>query len=386
MGDVISLGDCLRAERSIGVLSWHVVDFGDAVPLSELLQKQLAVGCAAERNQRDLHSLAAGSEWILQNRPNRIRKFKRVSFAATLVRQAEFNSALGIKQHAAETGLAVPPLLSSPIRDSLYPGQDRDIRLFNWMLLPAMWGPTTANALILEVNELSDKAIGHYFTCPTPTDDMLYLVAHRGNLRWAKPAAQTLPSEWRRWKESVPILYHHSACDGWGYLKTGASVMDAQWRKSTRCPDFDKIICTDVCVAGSETDMKNEDEAETTQWADLPILAEPISDARELAGRREWQSMLNLIAPSENAMSILPWIETPTVGNAGADKTSGGNEDVMGQELDEVLETWKEVDSQPEFELGISTVGDFHHEYITGFVTPCAWWWCGYSPTGREYE
>ena len=91
----------------------------------------------------------------------------------------EFNSENQINQHAERDGLAVPPLLSSALRDTLYPGHDRDIRLFNWLFLPSMWISVTANVSILEASELGDEAIGHYFTCPSSTDEMLYLIAHR---------------------------------------------------------------------------------------------------------------------------------------------------------------------------------------------------------------
>ena len=192
------------------------------------------------------------------------------------------------------------------------PGHDRDIRLFNWLLLPPFWSSVTCNVAVLEISDACDGVIGHWFRCPSSTDEILFLVAHRGNLRWAKHTAQTTPGEWKEWRTNIPVIYEHNSANGWEYLRTGAQFGDAEWRKCKQCVDFGKLVCHDVCVAGfPENDHLNPTSREE-DLRNLPVLEEPLTDANELSIRRRNYEISRKLSPfSGCSMADLPFLTRP---------------------------------------------------------------------------
>ena len=120
-------------------------------------------------------------------------------FLASDLRAEEFRLSAEVRELDVRGKIVIPALMGSAFRDVSNCGHGRYIKLFGWFLLPALWKNIRVSVVVLEVSDDNEAMIGHKFTHPEADDSVIFSVALRGHLRWAKATQHAWPSAWRAW-------------------------------------------------------------------------------------------------------------------------------------------------------------------------------------------
>ena len=73
---------------------------------------------------------------------------------------------------------------------------------------PALQTCAATALVVVKVSADSQSAMAHVFSPETPTDNIIYAVAFRGHVRWAKPTEYCTPSEWGKWAENIDHIVY----------------------------------------------------------------------------------------------------------------------------------------------------------------------------------
>ena len=92
-GKTMQLDDCRAQSATIGCLSFEAIDYGDTIPLSDFLQRQLNNEDRSEKNQCALIALAAGLVSLTQGQERFLPSASRVLAMASDLRLTEWNAA-----------------------------------------------------------------------------------------------------------------------------------------------------------------------------------------------------------------------------------------------------------------------------------------------------
>ena len=227
--------DCAVEELSVGALKFHLIDYGDELDLSVDTLKQLRAGNSVENNQCAIIAFGAGIEWYLQGRPNRVPSKSRVKRLARELRALELKEAIQLNIEAEEQ----PRQLTSAAHDVLSYAHDRDIRCFHWFLLPAVRSFVECSVRVLEVGSNSMSAIAHVFEVQADKPS-IYLLAHKGHLRWALPTEYTRPAEWKNWETNVSRVIRQPSDDWKQWLAVADYDYLPDYVRCKFCPSWVK--------------------------------------------------------------------------------------------------------------------------------------------------
>ena len=286
--DMVDMGDVSAHQLSVGGLEFAVLDYGDSSHLPLTLQKKLNEGNTSGENQCSVIHLAAALEWNLQNRPNRFPLKTRVLHMAAEMRALEYERALNVWM-CPKPGQGVEPLLQSLTHDILTANHDRDFRL--WSLFNGV--ETNKHNVCVRVVELNSSSTRTRVYNYQPNDantseqNAIYLLAHRGHMRFMKPSRLTPETRWKNWRNEfnqvmdlLPIT--------WGEC-SDATVMFGGWedRQCRHCPER---IWVKLTLPGMTSEIEN---AGTSRLAGKHPKRYVRTDAERREDNRRWTERYN---------------------------------------------------------------------------------------------
>ena len=242
-GSKVKLIDGESEEITFGTLRFHVLDFGDVLDLNEGLKEAIACGVSVEKNQCAILAMAAGIEWSLQGRPHRAPSLTRIQFAAMEIRGEEIAMVKKLTD-------PMPRLLKSAIHDVVTLGHDRDIRIFNWFLIPVVRGYVQCEIRVVEISRNQRMSVVHVFPCADSTSEPLFFVAFRGHLRWMMPTMYSRPKEWKLWRKAFHHIIDQSPEDGFSFKERYVEITAPPYRRCDHCPSWNKVDITEWRVGG----------------------------------------------------------------------------------------------------------------------------------------
>ena len=180
------------------------------------MKKKLHTADNFEINQcANLH-LAAAVEWHCTGRSSRAPSIRRVGFLAKEFREIEL-------LQAEEADLAVvgrddgkAAALRSLTHDVVSPHHDRDYRALSCFLLTHVRAMCKSPIFVVELNEQARRAAAYCFDVGDIVKDdslPLFLLAHRGRLKWLKPSAESTPALQRDWHLQFDKVYRIKSFD-----------------------------------------------------------------------------------------------------------------------------------------------------------------------------
>ena len=178
-GKTIQLDDCRAQSVTIGCLSFEAIDYGDTIPLTDYLQRQLNNEDRSEKNQCTLIALAAGLVSAAQGQERFLPSASRVLAMACDLRLMEWNTA---QPYVNSTGVDLPnneKMIHSLCHDAINPHHDRDYRSLSLFLSAFLKGENLAirvfdilrslcGETVLQINVFGTfrKKSTHSFGCP----------------------------------------------------------------------------------------------------------------------------------------------------------------------------------------------------------------------------
>ena len=104
------------------------------------------------------------------------------------------------------------------MRDVLNTNHDRDVRASNWFLFPDLCTLVDTSLVVLEISSDSHKTSAHVSPSASHKDELLFVVAFRGHVRWAKPTAYCTPIEWEKWSSNIDKVIYYDMQSAVGFL------------------------------------------------------------------------------------------------------------------------------------------------------------------------
>ena len=246
-GQKEQLIDCIVEELMIGALKFHLVEYGDELDLSVETRKTLRTGNSVENNQCALVALGAGVEWCLQGRPNRFPSKSRVRMLAKELRAMELCAAKKFEVEIDDP----PRQVLSAAHDATSYAHDRDIRCFQWFLLPAVRDFVQCPIRVIEVGSSSLSTMVHVFEADGKGLPM-YLLAYRGHVRWALPTEYTRPTAWKNWESYVDRVVPQPTENWEEFCATADRDFLPDYVKCKYCPSWQKVEISGFGVGGGD--------------------------------------------------------------------------------------------------------------------------------------
>ena len=201
-GNATQLDDCRSQSVAIGTLSFGAIDFGDTIPLSEMMQKNLNNEDRSERNQCTLISLAAGLANLARGQERFLPSASRVLQMAGELRQIEWHSA---QEYASSPGKGFSnneKMVHSLCHDVLSPNHDRDYRSLSLLLS----GYFREQNVIIRVFDIPKSLCGETALHINVFGDMnstgptfVNVMAYAGHMRWLRNTGETTAAVERDW-------------------------------------------------------------------------------------------------------------------------------------------------------------------------------------------
>ena len=211
----------------------------------------------------------------------------------------------------------------------------RDIRCLQWFLRPSVRRFIACPVRVVEVINNSSMSAIHVFG-DQASGEPLYLLAHRGHLRWALPTGYTRPGDWKLWRREAEKAISQPESD-WGEFTDSADYdYQPDYVQCKYCPSWRKVELPDWCVGGAEpaqhddaknpvsrNPLPNESESKRApprrrhstesyvrarpQAYLLPHLSRPLEDGQ--TGLYTWQT-----GPIYHCVHALPELSRPVAG------------------------------------------------------------------------
>ena len=246
-GSKVGLIDAESEELSFGALRFHVLDFGDVLELNGGLRFDISRGDSTEKNQWALLAMAAGIEWSLQKRPQRAPSRTRVQSVSRELRGEEIAMAKRVNE-------PMPRVLMSAVHDVVSLGNDRDIRVFNWFLVPIVRGYVQCEIRIVEISRNQKLSVAHFFPCANAAVEPLFFVAFLGHLRWMMPTMSSRPEEWEMWRRSFHQAVEQLPEEGFEFKSRYVELEVPPYKKRPHFPSWLKVDINDWCVGALNPD------------------------------------------------------------------------------------------------------------------------------------
>ena len=125
------------------------------------------------------------------------------------MRWGEFALADELRKRSSGQVENLPNLAISMLRDVVSFRHDRDFRFFNGFLIPAMKTLTASTLVVLEIST-DNCTLAHVFAADGAVRNILFVVAHRGHVRWAMPTEYFTPKKWKNWTENIDEAIYHA--------------------------------------------------------------------------------------------------------------------------------------------------------------------------------
>ena len=198
-------------------MHFHLVDFGDSLRIGDGKKRIAGCGDDYESNQRTAIAIADVLEDVGQKNSLRILSESSAGqFAETLRGPESMIDCDGMAVvNTPETQLG--PGVRSVSHNALSFGHRRNLRTLHLFITEAVRGKQNAQVIALEVlggNSVYTHVVTRRVMVQT---GQIYLVAHRGHMRWAKTAQYTPPSVWRDWETVLSDSVLHFSMP-WGEL------------------------------------------------------------------------------------------------------------------------------------------------------------------------
>ena len=234
-----------------GDLMFHLIDYGDQVRKSNQTRKLVGCGDDLENNQCAIIGLAAGVESIMQKVPHRPPNWSRVEEIARTIRESEVTVALlafaAVSKPATQAELEVRSIAHNAV--SMH--HCRDLRTLRLFLMPALWQFGDIMVAVLEVED-SLATHAHVFSREGQiSPSMIFLVAYKGHMRWAKATTYTPPTAWRDWEMSLDQITWDLSVSWEEFLESNRPAMETtQMIPCKQCKAKVKTILSE-CIVGT---------------------------------------------------------------------------------------------------------------------------------------
>ena len=186
-GKTAKTEEYITQQLCIGDLDFDVVDFGESIPLTDHCRKLITCPDYQENKQCTLLHWADAVEWNAQKRGARIPLRSRVYQIAQQARMGEATIARTVSLAVSDGGRLCE--LQSLLHDAYRAHHGRDFRTIGLAMKPALGAISDVELRILDINNGSTDVVGYRYEfgneVSTP-DNAIYLVAHKGHMRWAK--------------------------------------------------------------------------------------------------------------------------------------------------------------------------------------------------------
>ena len=167
------------------------------------------------------------------------------------LRTAELNAAIEAKQQANVLDIDTPELLLSALHGICTESHDRDIRLYNRLLIPCMEKLVVSPLVVLEINDERAAVLGHILSPGHVGGIPIFSIAHKGRLRWAKPTGHTGPREWKDWQRNNPNVHRRSNCSGLDFHYAVDAQSGFRIKPSRFCANATKVALSNIDAYGS---------------------------------------------------------------------------------------------------------------------------------------
>ena len=236
--ETIDMGDVSAQQLLIGELEFSVLDYGDRLAMPMQLRIGLNEGHNVEKNQCSIIHMAAGLEWHLQNRPNRFPLKSRVLQLATELRGLELRRANEMVVLARDADQKWKDTVLSLTHDIITSNRDRDFRFW-----PLFNGEDTnrheVTVRIVELNTSNTKVKVYNYAragIPTKEDKVIYMLAHRGHMRFMKQSRLATDTRRGNWREAFGHVIDLPMV-GWSDVKSADAVkLSPDVRQCRHCP------------------------------------------------------------------------------------------------------------------------------------------------------
>ena len=205
------------------------------------LRVLLNEGSAFEKNQCSIIHLAAGIEWQLQKRPNRLPLKNRVISTASELRIFEHhNASKMLEQFSKEESCTADErlLVDALVRDVLAANHDRDFRF--WSLFCGE--EIMCQNLCIRIVELNnrDARTGVYnFTSENWAGgerEVLYMLAYRGHMRFMKQSRLATDVRWEKWRGEFAQIFDMRLMKREDIKSLNELVAGVESRQCRHCP------------------------------------------------------------------------------------------------------------------------------------------------------
>ena len=281
-----------------------VLDYGDRLQIPMKLRVLLNEGSAFEKNQCSIIHLAAGIEWQLQKRPNRLPLKNRVISTASELRISEHhNASKMLEQFSKEESCADDErlLVDALVRDVLAANHDRDFRF--WSLFCGE--EIMCQNLCIRIVELNnrDARTGVYnFTSENWAGgerEVLYMLAYRGHMRFMKQSRLATDVRWEKWRGEFAQIFDMRLMKREDIKSLNELVAGVESRQCRHCPaschvrlqypgigSAQAVPCRMAGHTSKRHTRTNEQRREQNErWAKKLFEMSQISDQIEMPGR-----------------------------------------------------------------------------------------------------
>ena len=193
------------------------------------------------------------------------------------------------------------------MHDSLSAGHDRDVRFFHWFLFPPLQNIVSTKLAVLEISTDNQKVMAHVFAPQTATDNILFVVAFRGHIRWAEATDYCNHAEWENWTENVDHIVYNT-------METAGAFAERRRFDS----EVDDLISCNICGEDAKVDSSNlRCGSQNVLVADGPSCSSDVSSTTtsNVAAVEKSASLVQGWPLGPNLLDdIVPWMQPPSVG------------------------------------------------------------------------
>ena len=200
---VTDMGDVNAQQLTLGGVGFTILDYGGRLNITRKMRLLLHEGNNMEKNQCAITHLAAGAEWHLQKRPNRFPLKARVMSLAAELRIHEYDRPTSMMGNypSADGGSVETRIVRAVCHDVINANRDRDF-IFRPLFSGEEIGDHQLCIRIVEINsqETRTRVYNYQSGSQEDPDKVIYLLAHRGHMRFVKPSRLTTETRWKKWR------------------------------------------------------------------------------------------------------------------------------------------------------------------------------------------
>ena len=224
-------GDFTDQQLTVACFQFHVIDFGDSIPLAAALMRSTRNAENVERNQCVLLHLADG---LFRNESGRKKQAPcrgRVFMLDQELRRVELtNAQLALESLKGDVSLD-GTIIRSNAHDATNASRDRDFRTMGFFLSSIIADLKTGRTRIFGIGRGSNgyEVSAHLFPNGGGDDGVCYidLIAQRHHMRWGKLVNDSRWKEVSDWREHFSSVVHYpvKSWSEFGETTTDAGVM-----------------------------------------------------------------------------------------------------------------------------------------------------------------